>query len=168
MSPAHEVFLSLLDLRGPTFTHTISILLWITPTHAQFFGSVNQITQLMTGSLSLDHINISWHGWSIQSSPVGSQELLFKSKIVGTSLAVQWLSLRTSTAGGTGSIPSWGTKIPRVVQCGQKKKKSKIVISTGSSHYSKFLRVCAVILTMGLSEAPYIANIFPFIPGYHQ
>ena len=28
------------------------------------------------------------------------------------SLAVQWLGLRTSTAGGTGSIPGWGTKIP--------------------------------------------------------
>ena len=29
----------------------------------------------------------------------------------GTSLAVQWLRLQASTAGGIDSIPSWGTKI---------------------------------------------------------
>lgn len=84
-----------------------------------FWFSESDNTQLMTGSLSLDHISISWHGWSIQSSPVGSQELLFKSKIVGTSsLAVQWLSLLTSsvfTAGGVGSLPDQGTKIPRAM-----------------------------------------------------
>ena len=31
----------------------------------------------------------------------------------GTSLAVQWLGLCTSTVGSTGSIPGWGTKILR-------------------------------------------------------
>ena len=30
-----------------------------------------------------------------------------------TSLVVQWLRLCTSTAGGMGSIPGWGTKIPQ-------------------------------------------------------
>ena len=40
----------------------------------------------------------------------------------GTPLAVQWLRLRTSIAGGTGSIPGRGTKIPHAVQCGKKKK----------------------------------------------
>ena len=39
----------------------------------------------------------------------------------GTSLVVQWLRLRTSTAGGVGSIPGRGTKILRAVQ--PKKKK---------------------------------------------
>ena len=29
-----------------------------------------------------------------------------------TSLAVQWLRLHASAAGGVGSIPGWGTKIP--------------------------------------------------------
>ena len=49
---------------------------------------------------------------------------VIKSKIkLGTYLAVQWLRLRTSTAGGTGSIPGPGTKIPRAAQYGQKKKK---------------------------------------------
>ena len=40
----------------------------------------------------------------------------------GTSLAVQWLRLRASTAGGAGLIPGWGTKIPLAVQPEKKKK----------------------------------------------
>ena len=38
-----------------------------------------------------------------------------KKKKAGTSLVVQWLRLRTSTALGTGSIPSWGNEIPHAV-----------------------------------------------------
>ena len=30
----------------------------------------------------------------------------------GTSLKVYWLRLHASTAGGTGSIPGWGTRDP--------------------------------------------------------
>ena len=36
-----------------------------------------------------------------------------------TSLAVQWLRLCASSAGGIGSIPGWGTKIPHAVPCSQ-------------------------------------------------
>ena len=36
-----------------------------------------------------------------------------------TSQVVPWLGLCTSTAGGTSSIPDWGTKIPHAAQCGQ-------------------------------------------------
>ena len=43
----------------------------------------------------------------------------------GTSLAVQWLRLRASTAGGLGSIPGWGAKILHAVHRGQKKKKER-------------------------------------------
>ena len=43
----------------------------------------------------------------------------------GTSLAAQWLGLRASTAGGAGSIPGWGTKIPHAIRCGQNLKKEK-------------------------------------------
>ena len=43
----------------------------------------------------------------------------------GTSLAVQWLKLRTSTAGGMGSIPGQGTKISHAARCGQNKNKNK-------------------------------------------
>ena len=42
-----------------------------------------------------------------------------------TSLVVQRLRLCTSTAGGTGSIPDQGTKIPHAAQRGKKKKKKK-------------------------------------------
>ena len=48
-----------------------------------------------------------------------------KKLIAGTSLAVQGLGLRTSTAVGTGSIPGQGTKIPHAVWYGQKKKKKE-------------------------------------------
>ena len=43
----------------------------------------------------------------------------------GNSLVVQWLRLQNFTAGGWGSIPDWGTKIPHAAQCGQKKKRKK-------------------------------------------
>ena len=35
---------------------------------------------------------------------------------------VQWLGLRASTAGGMGSIPGQGTKIPHAAQQSKKKK----------------------------------------------
>ena len=40
----------------------------------------------------------------------------------GTSLAVQWLRLHAPNAGGTGSIPGRGTKIPHAPQCSQRTK----------------------------------------------
>ena len=39
------------------------------------------------------------------------------------SLAVQWLRLRASTAGGSGSIPGQGPKVPHAKGQSQKKKK---------------------------------------------
>ena len=45
---------------------------------------------------------------------------LFKINWVGNSLAVQWLELQASTAGGMGSVPDVRTKIPQAAQCGQK------------------------------------------------
>ena len=41
------------------------------------------------------------------------KKIVFSKVVWGNSLAVQWLGLHTSTAGGTGSIPGWGTKIPQ-------------------------------------------------------
>ena len=38
-------------------------------------------------------------------------------------MVVQWLRLQAPNAGGLGSIPSWGTKIPHAASCDQKKKK---------------------------------------------
>ena len=44
----------------------------------------------------------------------------------GTSLAVQWLGLCASTAGGTGSIPAWEAKILQATRP-KKPKKTKSV-----------------------------------------
>ena len=34
-------------------------------------------------------------------------------------LGLKWVRLHASTAGGVGSIPGQGTKIPQAMQCGQ-------------------------------------------------
>ena len=44
----------------------------------------------------------------------------------GTSLVVQWLKLHASKAGGMGSIPGRGTKIPYAIGHGQKNKFSNL------------------------------------------
>ena len=46
--------------------------------------------------------------------------ITFKNRRGGTSLMVQWLQLRAPNAGGMGSIPGWGTKIPHATQRGPK------------------------------------------------
>ena len=51
------------------------------------------------------------------------KNVLFKNIQAGTSLVVQWVRLCAPTAGGTGSVPGGGTKIPHVTQLGQKKKR---------------------------------------------
>ena len=54
-----------------------------------------------------------------------SKKKCYKSVLQGNSLTVQWLGLRASTAGGTGSIPGWeGDKIAQAAQCRRKKKKN--------------------------------------------
>ena len=50
------------------------------------------------------------------------EAFLFNSLLSGTSLEVQWFRLCTSTAGGTGSIPGWGSRILNAVWCDQKRK----------------------------------------------
>ena len=54
--------------------------------------------------------------------------------MTGTSAVVQGLRLQTFTAGGTGSILSWGSKIPYVAQHGR--KKIKVVASTAAFQMS--------------------------------
>ena len=44
----------------------------------------------------------------------------------GASLEFQWLRCHASTAGGIGSIPGQGTKIPHATQSSQKKKRKQI------------------------------------------
>ena len=55
--------------------------------------------------------------------------LLLPSKVMqGTILVVQWLRLCASSAGGMGSIPGWGTRVPTgsVAQL-RKKEKNNVV-----------------------------------------
>ena len=47
---------------------------------------------------------------------------LFQEFHCRTSLVVQWLRLSIPNAGGAGSIPGQGTKIPHAVCCTKKKK----------------------------------------------
>ena len=47
---------------------------------------------------------------------------VYKKKIWGNSLVIQWLRLCAFIAKGIGSTPGWGAKIPQAAQHGQKKK----------------------------------------------
>ena len=53
-------------------------------------------------------------------SNIGSS--FYQNFFLRASLAVQWLRLHASTAGGTGLIPGWGTMIPHAAWCGKNKK----------------------------------------------
>ena len=60
--------------------------------------------------------------WSLRSKKA-SVWILFRMLLpFGTSLAVQWLRLRPSNAGGAGSLPGRGTRILYAVWRGQKIK----------------------------------------------
>ena len=50
---------------------------------------------------------------------IPTQSLCSNICCTGNYLAVQLLELHASTAGGTSSIPGWGTKIPQALWCGQ-------------------------------------------------
>ena len=48
---------------------------------------------------------------------------LLKMHILWEFPVVQWLELCASNAGGTDSVPGWGTKILHGAQCGQKQRR---------------------------------------------
>ena len=65
----------------------------------------------------------------VPSRQTNSQALVgLRGRKTGTCLAVQWVRLCTSNAGGAGLVPGQGTKIPH----GGKKKKKKKMRKTGS------------------------------------
>ena len=65
-----------------------------------------------------------------------------------TSLAVQWLRLPASTAGGMGSIPGEGTKILHVTQRDQKKGQRTWIDSSPKRTYkcNKHMKICSASL----------------------
>ena len=65
------------------------------------------------------------HWFYMSLHQVGASALTLlgkKNRSPGTSLVIQWLRLRTSTAGGTGLIPGRGTKISHASWYDQKKQ----------------------------------------------
>ena len=70
------------------------------------------------------------HLGTIHNSTYRGQSNSYASKeecsIRGTSLAVQWLRLRASTAGGTDSTPGLGIKLQQAARQGQKNPKQAI------------------------------------------
>ena len=63
--------------------------------------------------------------------------LVYQEAKTGTPLAVHWLRLHASTAGGVGSIPGQGTKIPHVAQCSQNNIKQ---LAECSVEFNKVIR----------------------------
>ena len=72
--------------------------------------------------------------WQVYS-PWGHKDLDLTEwlTLLKTSLVVQWLRLHASTAGETGYIPGWGTKIPYASWCNNKKIKFDILGFPGGS-----------------------------------
>ena len=77
------------------------------------------------------------------------------------SLAIQWLRLCPSNAGGMGSIPDQGTKIPHAMQHGQKKKKNQLTVT--------LVRITKTVAEMefepgSLSLEPWVLHSSPLQP----
>ena len=77
-----------------------------------------------------------------------------KQHVLGNSLAVQWLGLCASKAGGLGLSPHWGTKIPASGTA--KKKKTKRV------YYWKKIILAAIIYHLYHHCPKYFTEIKPF------
>ena len=69
---------------------------------------------------------------------------------IGTSLAVQWLGLCASTAGGMGSIPGWGTKIPHAMQTNNNNNNKSNVLLTKYSGPSTDVFQTYLLLALAL------------------
>ena len=72
------------------------------------------------GTLEYNQMGSTKHIFLILNHSNKTKAVMNKQQ-TGTSLGVQWLGLCNSDAGGAGSIPGWGTKIPQAAYS-QKKK----------------------------------------------
>ena len=64
---------------------------------------------------------------------------------------VQWWRLYIGSVGGVGSIPDWGTKIPRAMQPGQKIKKFRkavgcCMLSTSNEHVEFEIKIDTIYI----------------------
>ena len=83
--------------------------------------SIEQVTVIMSSEIEVFNVRKMGHKYKNQRS---KNTIILKMNW-GISLAVQWLRLCNSTAGGTGSIPGLGTKIPHAAWRENYKKKKK-------------------------------------------
>lgn len=102
---------------------------------------------------NLDSLGIQTAGWNLlpQHREVIISLLSTHQKhpqFPETSKAAQWLRLHISTAGGSGSIPSWCTKIPQAVWLGSKEKRKNRLSSTSRENQT--------IITPALLQSWYI------------
>ena len=104
-----------------------------------------QLGNIVTSRKFLIHSDFVYSDFLLKSLPSQCQEysepgiffafsncltsVYIKRPVRGTSLAVQCLRLCSSNAEGVGSIPDWGTKIPKAAWWGRRKK------STQKSHW---------------------------------
>ena len=70
-------------------------------------------------------------------------------------MAVQWLQLCTSTAGGAGLIPGWGTKIPHAVWQKNIFLKNVAFQPTTNTIFCRESQMNDLILTHKNQQVPY-------------
>ena len=80
--------------------------------------------------------------------------------MAGNSLAVQWLGLFAPTAEGPGSIPGWGTKIPKA---SQKKKKKELMADLNGLCACQIRSSAWSILFLGPVTAPHPQSWLPLL-----
>ena len=71
-------------------------------------------------------------------------------QIPGLPLLAYWLKLCAANAGGTGSIPGQGTKIPHALQCSQKIEKKKRKKETNAMEEVTWIKTGAVSTFLSL------------------
>ena len=57
----------------------------------------------------------------------GTGEMVIQNRYLGTSQVGQWLRHCSSSVGGMGSIPDWGTKTPQAMRHSQKNRKKHLI-----------------------------------------
>ena len=68
------------------------------------------------------YIRLTWPGLKEIHEAFHIFRVFQRAESLGTSLVVHWLALSAFTAGGSASVPDWGTKIPKASRCGPEEK----------------------------------------------
>ena len=93
--------------------------------HGNKFENINGYFSLKIWIAKIDSRSI-WIMLSLNEARLKKYILFNVYEALGNSLAVQCLGLHASTTGGTGSIPSQGTKIPHFCMPHGAAKKKKV------------------------------------------